>query len=48
MAAEKWVEGGVAQYRTNTYLYAANGVDFLAWTNAGGVLPAKQCMLVQK
>jgi RHS repeat-associated protein len=34
---EKWVEGIAAQFRTNHYVYAANGVDLLAWTNALGV-----------
>ena len=33
-AVDKWQSGGSAQYRTNTYLYAANNVDLVASTNA--------------
>ncbi|MGI8967159.1 MAG: hypothetical protein ACR2H1_13880, partial [Limisphaerales bacterium] len=34
---EKWETGGNTFYRTNSYLYAANNVDLLAWTNAFGI-----------
>jgi len=37
LAAEKWVEAGSDRFRTNTFLYAANNVDVVAWTNALGV-----------
>jgi RHS repeat-associated protein len=33
---EKWVSGGVAQYRTNSYSYAANGIDMLQHNGATG------------
>jgi len=35
---EQWVEGGSVLSRTNTFIYAANNIDLLAWTNALGVL----------
>jgi YD repeat-containing protein len=34
---EHWVDG-VNEFRTNTYVYATNNADMLAWTNAVGVL----------
>jgi hypothetical protein len=34
---EKWVNGGSALYRTNSYGYAANGIDLLTATNALGI-----------
>jgi len=36
-AVDKWALGPAAQFRTNTFLYAANGTDLLAVTNALGV-----------
>src|SRR6266568_3809009 len=34
---EKWVSGGSTLYRTNSYGYAANGIDLLTATNALGI-----------
>ena len=35
---EKWVSAGNTLYRTNTFVFAANGIDMVAHTNAAGVL----------
>jgi len=35
---EKWVAGGVAQYRTNTYTYAANGIDLVQHVGPDGAV----------
>ncbi len=34
---EKWVSGGSTFYRTNSYGYAANGIDLVTTTNALGI-----------
>lgn len=34
---EAWVDSGTAHSRTDTFVYAANNNDLLAWTNALGV-----------
>ena len=35
--SEHWIDSGTALSRTNSYLYAANNTDLLAWTNALGI-----------
>jgi RHS repeat-associated protein len=37
LMAEHWVDGA-DRFRTNTFSYASNNIDFVAWTDALGVL----------
>jgi YD repeat-containing protein len=36
--AEVWLSSGTVNTRTNNFVYAANNIDLVAWTNALGVL----------